>query len=70
MNTPINKKAPAPTKTQNAFITNTDGLDYLTSLPATEALLKAHFAEAGYLVHPGSTVNTLLPSEFPMKSTL
>ena len=51
MNTPINKKAPAPTKTQNAFITNTDSLDYLTSLLGTEALLKAHFAEAGYLVN-------------------
>ena len=51
MNTSINTKAPAPTKTQNAFVTNTDGLGYLTSLSTTEALLKAHFAEAGYLVH-------------------
>jgi hypothetical protein len=51
MSTPINKKAPVPTKTQSAFITNTDGVDYPTALPPSKALLKAHFAEAGYLIH-------------------
>ena len=51
MRTPINKKAPVPTKTQNAFITNTDSPDYPTALPSSKALLKAHLAQAGYLVH-------------------
>lgn len=51
MRTPINKKAPVPTKTQNAFITTTDSLDYPIVLPPSKALLKAHLAQAGYLVH-------------------
>ena len=50
MSTPFNKKAPVPTKTQNAFMTTTDSLDY-TALPSSKALLKARLAQAGYLVH-------------------
>ena len=51
MSTPFNKKASVPTKTQNAFITTTDSPDYPTALPSSKALLKAHLAQAGYLVH-------------------
>ena len=51
MSTPFNKKAPVPTKTQNAFMTTTDSLDYPTALPSSKALLKARLAQAGYLVH-------------------
>ena len=51
MTSPTNKKAPAPTKTQNAFITSTDTCDYPTALPCSKAILRAHFAEAGYVVH-------------------
>jgi hypothetical protein len=51
MRIPINKKAPVPTKTQNAFITKTDSHDYPTALPSSKALLKAHLAQTGYLVH-------------------
>jgi len=51
MSTPFNKKATVPTKTQTAFITNTDSPDYPTAPPSSKALLKAHLAQAGYLVH-------------------
>ena len=37
MTSPTNKKAPAPTKTQNAFLTSTDSEDYPTALLNSKA---------------------------------
>lgn len=50
MNPFPSKKAPVPTKTQDAS-TTTIQADYLPTLPCSKALLKAHFAEAGFVVH-------------------
>ena len=52
MTTPTNKKAPAPTKTQNAFITSTDTEDYPTArLSSKAAGLASCLVQAGYVVH-------------------
>ena len=51
MTSPTNKKAPAPTKTQNAFITSTDSEDYPTATLSSTAMLKAKLAQAGFVVY-------------------
>ena len=52
MTTPTNKKAPAPTKTQNAFITSTDNENYPTALLNSKAAdVASRLAQARYVVH-------------------
>jgi hypothetical protein len=49
------KKAPAPTKTQNAFQTDTNDLDSATGARQRkdESTLLAQLAQAGHVVHKG-----------------
>lgn len=50
------KKAPAPTKTQSAFRTDINDLNYPTGQRTSkaESTLLARFALAGHVVHKGS----------------